>query len=198
MLFRRRTPLNFLERLKVAVWPSNSWSRSFKYFTKRVLRLSGSPHAIATGVAIGVFISWTPFLGAHIIMSVVISVVIGANAIAAAFGTAIGNPLTFPFMWWSTYKLGVQLLGIKTPHIRFSEIAHGITHEPVGHILPIFKPMLVGSIPLGLVSGVVAYAIVWFAVRAYQIARRQRLATRRRNREAVPLPPAQVKEANPS
>ena len=185
MLFRQRTPMNFLQRARVALWPRNSWSRSAKYFAKRVLRLSGSPHAIATGVAIGVFVSWTPFLGFHILMSLVIAFVIGGNLIAAATGTAIGNPLTFPFIWWSSYKLGTKLLGMHPTHVRFSEIAHGLTHEPIGHLMPIVKPLTIGSIPLGLGSAGIAYVVVRLAVSGYQMARRQRLAARRVTREAA-------------
>jgi uncharacterized protein (DUF2062 family) len=33
-----------------------------------------------------------------------------ANVVASAIGTLIGNPLTFPFIWLSSYKLGTALL----------------------------------------------------------------------------------------
>ena len=186
MLFRRRTPQNWLERLRIAVWPSNGWRRSFQYFSKRVLRLAGSPHAIALGFAAGVFASWTPFLGLHIMMGVALAFLFGGNFIAAALGTFVGNPFTFPFIWWSSFTLGNRLLEAPGDRIRISDVAEGLTHQPLANILPIIKPMTVGSLPLGIASAILAYVIVLYAVQAYQAARRHRLAARRVERETEP------------
>jgi uncharacterized protein (DUF2062 family) len=183
MLFRRRMPPNRIERLRTAVWPSNGWSRSIQYFTKRVLRLAGSPHAIAFGFAAGVFASWTPFIGLHMVMGVALAFVFGGNFVAAALGTVVGNPFTYPFMWWSSFTLGSRLLDSSPERVRFSEIADGLAHQPLANLVPVLKPMTIGSLPLGIASAIVAYVIVLFAVQAYQSARRHRLAARRSERE---------------
>ncbi len=182
MLFRRRTPMNLMERLRIAFWPRNSWGRSLRYFTKRVLRLSGSPHAIALGFAIGAFASFTPFVGFHIMISVFVALMVGGNILAAAFGTIVGNPFTFPFIWWATYELGGRVLNDYRGPIRPHAMAHGLLHQSFSHILPIIKPMLVGSLPLGLLVATVSYVIVRVGVKAYQAARRQRLEHRRLTR----------------
>jgi uncharacterized protein (DUF2062 family) len=180
MLFRRRTPEGFLDRLRVALWPRNGWSRSLRYFTKRVLRLSGSPHAIALGIASGVFVSWTPFVGLHIVLSVALAFILNANLVAAGLGTIVGNPLTFPFIWWSTFQLGKHLLHTAPDHVHLANIADMLAHKPFSSLIPLLKPMIAGAIPLGVASGAAAYLIVVVAVRAYQSARRKRLDARRR------------------
>ncbi|MEO8669555.1 MAG: DUF2062 domain-containing protein [Bauldia sp.] len=185
MLFRRRTPQKRVERIRVALWPSNGWSRSIQYFSKRVLRLAGSPHAIALGFAAGVFASWTPFIGLHILLSVALAFVIGGNFLAAALGTFVGNPFTFPFIWWSSFALGNRLLDAPGDEMSFRDLASGLTHQPLSGILPIIKPMTIGAVPLGIASGVVAYVIVVLGVKAYQAARRHRLAARRIERAAA-------------
>ena len=185
MLFARRTKPKLTERVRVAFWPRASWKRSARYLGKRVLRLSASPHAIAAGVAAGVIVSWTPFVGFHFLMSAAIAFALGGNLIASAIGTAIGNPLTFPFMWWSSYAVGRGLIGGSPHHERFGQIMRGIGKAPFSELLPILKPMLVGALPLGALSGVVTYLIVRFAVRAYQTGRRDRLMERRAGRESV-------------
>jgi uncharacterized protein (DUF2062 family) len=179
MLFRRRTPRNRLERLRVAVWPSNGWGRSIKYFSKRVVRLAGSPHAIGLGFAAGVFASWTPFLGLHIMMGVALAFIVGGTFIAAALGTFIGNPFTFPLMWWSSFTLGNKLLEDPGEKVHLKDVAEGLAHQPLSNILPIIKPMTLGALPLGLASAILSYVIVVYAVQAYQAARRHRLAARR-------------------
>jgi uncharacterized protein (DUF2062 family) len=181
MLFRRRTPLTWVARIRVALWPSNGWGRSLRYFGKRVLRLSGSPHAIALGFACGVFASWTPFMGFHIALSAAIAFIIGGNFVAAGLGTVVGNPLTFPFIWWSSLELGKRLLHVDAGHVRLANLADQLAHAPFSALLPIIKPMTAGAIPLGLASAIVAYVIVATAVGAYQRSRQNRLLARRQH-----------------
>jgi uncharacterized protein len=185
MLFKRRQELRFWERLRLWFWPRVSWRRSALYYVKRILRLSGTPHAIAFGAAIGIFTSFTPFLGFHIALTFVFAWLVGANAIAGILSTAIGNPLTFPIIWASTYQVGYLILrGVsKMPPAR---LEHDLMHRPFGEIAPLIAPMVVGSIPVGLFFGTIAYLIVHKAVSAYQEARRRRLEGRRNGDAAAP------------
>jgi uncharacterized protein (DUF2062 family) len=179
MLFKRRNPLSFGERFLLALWPSNGWKRSARYIGKRVMRLSGSPHAIAAGFAAGVFASFTPFVGFHFIISFIVAFLIGGNMLAAAFGTAVGNPLTFPLIWLSTYKVGNFMLGFEHADMPAEAISANLVGSSMSSILPLLQSMTIGGLPLGLAFGAVAYALVWWGVRAYQRARRVRLASRR-------------------
>jgi hypothetical protein len=120
-------------------------------------------------------------------MSALIALVLGGNLLASAFGTAFGNPFTFPFMWWASFELGHWILGIKPAaghHPSLGNLMEGPWHE----ILPILQPMLVGAVPLGTLAGVIAYFIVRFAVTAYQTARRRRLEDRRLAASGTPAP----------
>lgn len=175
MLFRRRDPLTSFDRLKKALWPTRSWRRSSSYFFKRVLRLSATPHAIAAGFAAGVFASFTPFIGFHFIISFAVAFLIGGNILAAAFGTAVGNPLTFPAIWITTYNVGSVVLGTEPDRLSTHEIFFSLTRLPLDAVFPLVGTMLIGGIPLGLVFGVCAYTAIWWAVVSYQRGRRRRL-----------------------
>lgn len=183
MLFQRRQKPNQIQRLRVAVWPRHSWSRSLRYFSKRILRLTGSPHAIALGFAAGAFASITPLIGFHFILSFVIAFIIGGNMLAAALGTAVGNPFTFPLIWASTYKLGTLILHGEARRLRSDalkgELGETLLEKSLDTLWPVLKPMFVGALPLGLVIGVLSYFAMFYSVRAYQRGRRQRLAARR-------------------
>ena len=61
MLFDRRTPPKFKEKLRVAIWPRRNWKRSIRYVLTRMSRLRTAPSAIARGAAAGVLVSFTPF-----------------------------------------------------------------------------------------------------------------------------------------
>lgn len=179
MLFRRRDPLHLGERIKRMLWPASGWRRASSYFAKRVMRLSGSPHAIAAGFAAGVFASFTPFIGFHFLISFFVAFLIGGNILAAAFGTAVGNPLTFPAIWLFSYKIGIHMLGLKPVGVSPHEIVSTLAKQPFEAIVPLLQPLVLGGLPLGLGFGLAAYAIVWGGVNTYQRARRRRLAERR-------------------
>ena len=111
MLFRRRETESFLERMRVHMWPRRSWGRSSRYVVYRLRRLSATPHAIALGFAAGAFTAATPYLGTHMVMAAFIAWAIGGSIIASLLGTFVGNPITYPFIWFATYKVGNILLG---------------------------------------------------------------------------------------
>ncbi len=181
MLFRRRKPAGFWERTRVFFWPRRSFSRSFQYFGKRILRLSATPHAIAAGVAAGVIASWSPFLGFHFIIAAALAFVLAGNVIASALGTAFGNPLTFPFIWTASYKMGQHILvddfhgEVRGIHLgrMFRELDFNQLWEPV------IKPMLVGCLPFAAAFGIGFYILTYVSVATFQNRRRRRLNERR-------------------
>ncbi len=183
MLFRRRKPPGFWERVRTYIWPRRSFSRSIRYITKRVLRLTATPHAIAAGVAAGVFASWTPFIGFHFVMSFVIAYLIAGNMVAAAIGTSFGNPITFPFIWTSCYGLGTFILNQETVADRHINLVHLFRHLDIADLWqPVLKPMLVGAIPLGLLFAAIFYGVTYWGVNAFRTRRRLRMAARARER----------------
>src|SRR5690606_19649771 len=93
------------------VWPRMGLRRYGTYLRKRVLRLSASPHSIAAGVASGAAVSMFPLIGLHFILGFVLAFITRGNMIAAAVGTAWGNPFTFPFFFAAAYGIGDWLMG---------------------------------------------------------------------------------------
>ena len=180
MLFRRRSPLGIVKRTRLVLWPTRSWSRSFSYFAKRVLRLGGSPHAIAAGFAAGVFASFTPFIFFHFLIAIFVAFLIGGNLLAALLGTAIGNPLTFPAIYLTSYSIGNSFLGHEHYEGLPDQMSTSLASQPWEALVPLLLPLVVGGLPLGLGFGTIAYVVVLFAVKKYQRARCIRLEARRR------------------
>jgi uncharacterized protein len=179
MLFSRRQKPGYWERFKLSLWPRVSWRRSALYYLKRILRLSGSPRAIAMGAAVGAAMAFTPFLGFHLILTFLIAWPLRGNMIAGAIGTCVGNPLTYPFIWASTYELGHILLRQESHHVPV-RLGEHLLHKSWDQLGPIIEPMTIGSIPLGLACGAIVYLVVYKAVSAYRESRRERLSGTRR------------------
>ncbi len=184
MLFSRKSKTDWRERTRVALWPRRSWRRSFSYYRHRVMRLGASPHAIAAGVAAGIFASFTPLVGFHFILGFILAWFLAGNMVAAAIGTAAGNPLTFPVIWVSSFQVGRFILGSDAPvtHPLDLELSPELLVNSFQALWPTFKPMLVGGVVLGTVAAAIGYVLVRSAVAASQAVRRQRL------RAARPLP----------
>lgn len=171
-MFRRRNPFSFWQRARRWVWPDSGWHRAGRYVAKRITRLPGTPHSIAAGFACGVAISFTPFIGFHLLGAALLSLLFRGNFIAAWIGTLVGNPWTFPFIWVLIYNLGVLLLG--------GEVAHATTADAwtletmIANLERVIWPMTVGGLPLAVVAGFAAYMPMLRAVAAFQKARRLR------------------------
>lgn len=177
MLFQRRNPPTRRERLRTLVWPRRSFARSFKYGGKRVLRITASPHAVAAGLAVGVFSAFTPFFGFHLIIAIVLAYFLAGNIAAAALGTTVANPLTLPFIWGSTYELGRLIISGDLEEAPPLHLGHALQTLKFSEVwTPLLKPMLLGSTVIGGVLAVIAYFVTRFAVTAFRRRRLERLA----------------------
>jgi uncharacterized protein (DUF2062 family) len=185
MLFRRREAETWLERVRIHLWPRRSFSRSGRYVVYRLRRLSESPHAVALGFAVGVFSASTPFLGTHMVMAALIAWIVGGSIVAAVLGTFLGNPLTYPLLWYSTYQIGNLMLGGRAAkhHI---DLSNGIFQSSLAKLWPILKPMSLGCIPVGLALAALSYVLVKPMVEAYRHRRLRELELR--SREALGAP----------
>ncbi|HQS84854.1 MAG: hypothetical protein B7Y25_07950 [Alphaproteobacteria bacterium 16-39-46] len=157
------------------LWPQMSFKRLFRYLYLRLLRLQASPSAIASGLGIGVALSFTPLLGAHIILSIGLSWILRANKVAALLGTLIGTPWTLPFMLFLSYKTGI--LGIHFFHKLFPNVvlSSSLLDTPLfdfkeiyAHPAAFFLPTFLGSLPLGICIGLFVFFITYPLIKSYR------------------------------
>ncbi|MBT7642429.1 MAG: DUF2062 domain-containing protein [Rhodobiaceae bacterium] len=183
-MFRRRLPQTYWQKARQFLWPREGWIRATLYLWRRTIRLSGTPHSIALGLAIGAFVSANPILGTHILWAAFIIYFIGGNFLAAVLGTWMGNPLSFPFIWLATFNLGHLILGTSGDVQKLPKLSLGLLIDaPIGTLLPLIGPMLLGWIPVGLVLGALVYYPSYWSIETYQVRRRARL-DRKRNAAA--------------
>lgn len=172
-------------------WPTRSFTRSARYFFKRILRINASPYAIAMGVAIGAFVSFTPLLGLHFFIAFALAYLLRANYFSAIVGTVVGNPITFPFIWASTYRVGRVMLNDPVQRNAEPQLdgPSAYTVEAITGFLertwPVIKPMLVGGIPLGLTAAVACFFLTYGTVVGYQKARAAKAMAMAKKREAL-------------
>lgn len=188
MLFKSMRVLTVAERLRLALWPRRSWSRSIRYVLLRLKRLPSSPHKIALGCAAGVFAVFTPFLGVQLLLAGTLSLIFRGSVLASFLASFVGNPLTYPVIWFATFNLGNVLLGgtasaqLVDLRGKASALGDGVVALSPGamataaeSLWPVLKPMVVGSVPLGGLAAAGAYVGVRRLIGVSQARKRARL-----------------------
>lgn len=177
-MFARRNEKELKHKFQDAVFPKMGWKRTVLYYQKRLLRISDTSHSIAAGLAFGVAVSFTPLIGLHVILTILLCTLLRGNIIAGLLGTLIGNPSTFPFIWFASYMLGKGILGRNGENAGLdSGLSLSILTE---HFTDIFLPMLIGGTFFAVVAWFTTYHISEKLVGKYQEARRTRMAEKRK------------------
>lgn len=173
-MFRRRTERTPLQKVREFIFPASGYRRAALYLWRRLVRLNASPHTVAFGFAIGVYMSFSPFLGFHLGLSGLFAWLLRGNIAASMLGNFLGNPITYPFMWAGIYQVGALMLG-NTPALNAIDLA-ALDFNSTS-FWDVFMPFFVGSIPVGIVAGMIFYFPVRNGVARFQAARRARFIT---------------------
>lgn len=181
-MFQRRKKKPLLLKSRDVLWPKMGWDRLASYYRHRVGRLQGTPYMIAAGFASGAAVSFTPLMGFHFIIAILLAFAVRGSLLAAMFGTAIGNPWTFPLIWLLIYKLGHFIIG-ENPELTGNSTGLSL-HQILDAPAEFFLPALVGSIPCAIVVWFVVFFPLRRLVKEYQTRRRLRLARRAEKRAA--------------
>ena len=151
---------------------------AIRFLKFRLLHIDDSPHRLALGAALGVFIAYTPPFGQHILLAVLLAMVLRANKFVALTWIWISNPFTFMPLYYPNYLLGrVVLSCVRTEqHFGSQQVAAMLKQSlSLGHIVTecfsaefwqqlggliaqIGFEMLIG----GLILGTIAATIVYF------------------------------------
>lgn len=75
-----------------------------------LLHLDDPPWRVALALAVGVFISFTPFLGFQTLLALLVAAVARLNAAVVVTGTWLNLPWFMPFVYAGALKLGAWLL----------------------------------------------------------------------------------------
>lgn len=165
------------------------------FFVYRVLHVDDTPHRIAFGVAIGIFVTWTPTLGFQMIIALALAWLLGANKLVGLPFVWISNPVTVGPIFYPNFALGRWLLGEHYERPRFGRIllesGDSWLETWVVRVQAwweetynVLAPLWLGSIIVATVLGIATYIAIRYAVLAYRKALELRREHRRQLREA--------------
>lgn len=176
-MFKRRRSRTRLQKIREIIWPTMGFMRLVRYYKHRIGRLPGTPYYIAAGFATGIAISFTPFVGFHVLTGGIIAWVLDGSLVAMLLGTvAAGNPWTYPFIWLGTYELGKAMLGQHGTRAASTALDHQFTFSDLmDKPMELLLPMALGSVPLALVAWIASFYFVRHVVKRYKEGRLSRI-----------------------
>ena len=139
--------------------------RVLRYHWLKFLRLQEDPRKIAGGMALGVFIAFTPTIPFHMIGALTLAALLRVSPVTAFLGIQICNPLTIPAIYLAAYKVGQFLLYGGKPLVfpeTFSfEAWMGVLWQ--GGIA-----LQVGGVILAIPPAIVSYFLTLWVVQRYR------------------------------
>ena len=125
--------------------------RFIKLQKHKIIKIKDFPESVAVGMAWGAAVSFTPLLGFHLIICYLGTWLMRGNLIAATVGTIVGNPWTFPFIFYLDYQIGTTIFLDRIDYYELKIIFL------VENFESLFYPTLLGSIPLAIIIWFVTY-----------------------------------------
>jgi uncharacterized protein (DUF2062 family) len=154
------------------------FKRKVREFIKHIKDLQGDPHYIAMGMAIGVFVGFTPTLPFHTIIAILLAFVLRGSKPAAIIGVWSGNPVTIPFFYIGSYKVGMFIHGNSAPF--------DIKYESITELLDLGLDVTLAMITGGVIIGVLPAIATYFITRQVVITIRSRAKLKHQSSTAHP------------
>ncbi len=138
-----------------------------------IFKLRSSPRAIAGGLGLGMFIAFTPTVGIQFFLAIFFATLLGLNRPAAIVPVWITNPVTVAPVYTFNYLIGVHFWEgppISEVSAMFAGLGRTLTSFELWDIKDqllamvsfgqeILVPLVIGSMIVGIVSGLVTYAV---------------------------------------
>ncbi len=137
------------------MWRRWGLFRQFKLNVIRLARIQSHTDAVARGLALGVFIGFSPTFGIQLILAIALAMLLRQNKLATFIGVWVTNPLTAPFIYGLEYEVGRLLLRMPPIYSKhFFDLNLG-WHMGAKVILP----LCLGSLVLGIPAAIISYAL---------------------------------------
>ncbi|WP_244147286.1 DUF2062 domain-containing protein [Desulfonatronovibrio hydrogenovorans] len=153
-----------------------SLKRFTRYWYLKLSRIRESPHSVAMGLSVGVFVGCLPIIPFQTVVALGLAFAFRCNKIAAALGTWVTNPLYAPFVYYGLYLVGKMIIPVGRKEFDPEDLT---LMNIVGIGWDFFGLMLFGGIVVGLVLSMSTYLASVRIIRSYH-DRRARIRREKR------------------
>ena len=127
-----------------------------------LLHTHDTPQRTAAAYAVGVFFGFSPFLGLHTIVGLIVAFTFGLNRVAVLLGIYSNLPWILPPYYMLATGLGALLLGTDIPPDLLNDLRESFHTRSWSELRTIIGTMmpLLGAFSLGSMLGAVGLAVV--------------------------------------
>ena len=127
-----------------------------------LLHTHDTPQRTAAAYAVGVFFGFSPFLGLHTIVGLIVAFTFGLNRVAVLLGIYSNLPWILPPYYMLATGLGALLLGTDIPPDLLKDLRESFHTRSWSELRTIIGTMmpLLGAFSLGSMLGAVGLAVV--------------------------------------
>jgi len=158
------------------------WIRRFvrvrRFVARNILHTNDPPHALALGLALGMFVALTPTVGFQMLMVVALASLFKANRIVGIPVVWISNPATFVPIYYPSYRVGCRLLGMEAISLgwwrRLAEPPEGMIAAITFYwknLMHVIGPLTVGCLAVATPIATVTYVLGYRMITAYRLRR---------------------------
>lgn len=141
---------------------------------RSILMLDDTPHSVALGTAIGMFVGLTPTVGVQMIIVLTIAFLVRPlfrfNRVAAVLTVYITNPLTIIPIYWFNYQVGTWFVHSDVTYEDFVAIVefdshHKWSERALSLVADLGAPLLIGSLVVATISSLLTYPAMRWLIR---------------------------------
>ncbi len=148
-----------------------------RYIYLRIIRLRTSPHNIALGLALGVFVGALPIIPFQSVLVLALAVIFRGNKVAAFFSTFYSNVFTLAPMYYVLFLVGKFFFPFENVQFDPSKVSMSELFDAGWQV---FMVMMAGGVLVGIPLGIAAYFAGYYGIKRYRV----RKALRRLKRQA--------------
>lgn len=131
------------------------------------MKLDDPPHKMAFAFSLGIFIAFSPWIGLHILSCIFFAWFFRVSKFVVLTASFANNPWTMVPIYAFNLWIGVRLTGGETTIVEIDWGRIGF-RELFTVLRPFLWPFIAGSLAVGAVAAVVAYAGFYWAVQRYR------------------------------
>ena len=138
----------------------------------RVVGVHEQPERLAAAWALGLTIGFSPLIGLHTVLALLLALIFRLNKVDVFLGTLVVNPWTLPVYFPVAVYVGKRITGVRVPRFvlpRPEEVLHAaVWREHVPWLRSVLLAWGAGAMVLALIAGDVTFVVLRQMIRFHR------------------------------
>ena len=143
----------------------------------QVVGVHERPERLAAAWALGLTIGFSPLMGLHTVLALLLALILRLNKVDVFLGTLVINPWTLPVYFPVAVFLGKRITGVRVPRFvlpRPEEVLHAaVWRQHAPWLRSVLLAWGAGATVLALIAGAITFVVLLQMIRLHRRRRRR-------------------------